>query len=106
MVASLDETEQLPNLENMTKTVNNLVEIPIGGKKKRKRLSKSKGTRSTKKGTRSTKKKGTKKNGTKKNGTKRGPSKWIMHVKAFCRKTGKNFPNALKDPLCRKTFKH
>ena len=69
-------------------------------KKKRKRSSKSKGTRSTKK--RGTKRKGTKKKGTR----KKGPSKWIMHVKAFCRKTGKNFPQALKDPLCRKTFKN
>lgn len=37
---------------------------------------------------------------------KRPPSKWIMHVKAFCKKTGKKFPQALKDPMCRKTFKH
>ena len=25
-----------------------------------------------------------------------------MHVKAFCKKTGKTFPKALKDPLCKK----
>ena len=96
MVASLDETEQMTNLEN----INKLVETSVGGKKKRKRSSKSKVTRSTKK--RGTKRKGTKKKGTR----KKGPSKWIMHVKAFCRKTGKNFPQALKDPLCRKTFKN
>ena len=100
MVASLDETEQMTNLENMTENINKLAETSVGGKKKRKRSSKSKGTRSTKK-------RGTKKRGTKKKGTrKKGPSKWIMHVKAFCRKTGKNFPQALKDPLCRKTFKN
>ena len=96
MVASLNETEQMTNLENMTELVKN----SVGGKKKRTRSSKSKGTRSTKK--RVTKRKGTKRKGTR----KKGPSKWIMHVKAFCRKTGKNFPQALKDPLCRKTFKN
>ena len=36
---------------------------------------------------------------------KKGASPWIAHVKAFCKKTGKNFPQALKDPMCRKTFK-
>ncbi len=95
MVASLNETEQMTDLENITENINTLGVPSTGGKKKRKRSSKSKGTRSTKK--RGTKKKGTR---------KKGPSKWIMHVKAFCRKTGKNFPQALKDPLCRKTFKN
>ena len=28
---------------------------------------------------------------------KRGASPWIAHVKAFCKKTGKTFPEALKD---------
>tara|TARA_Y100001980_G_C14355064_1_gene164844 strand:- start:64 stop:378 length:315 start_codon:yes stop_codon:yes gene_type:complete len=104
MVASLNETEQMTNLENMTENMTEnmpeLVKNSVGGKKKRKRSSKSKVTRSTKK--RGTKRKGTKRKGTR----KKGPSKWIMHVKAFCRKTGKNFPQALKDPLCRKTFKN
>ena len=77
----------------------------LGGKKRRKGPPKKRGTRSTKK--RVVKGKGTKKKGTRKTGTrKKGPSKWIMHVKAFCKKTGKNFPQALKDPLCKKTFKH
>ena len=71
-----------------------------GGKKRRKGSSKKRGTRSTKK--RVVKRKTTRKKSTK----KKGPSKWIMHVKAFCRKTGKKFPEALKDPMCRKTFKH
>ena len=71
-----------------------------GGKKRRKGSSKKRGTRSTKK--RVVKRKTTRKKSTK----KKGPSKWIMHVKAFCKKTGKNFPEALKDPMCRKTFKH
>jgi len=67
----------------------------VGGKKRR---------RGSRKSTRKApKRKGSKRKGTKK---KRGPSKWIMHVKAFCKKTGKNFPEALKDPMCRKTFKH
>ena len=72
-----------------------------GGKKRRKASSKKRGTRSTKK-KRVVKRKTTRKKSTK----KKGPSKWIMHVKAFCKKTGKNFPEALKDPMCRKTFKH
>ena len=36
---------------------------------------------------------------------KKGPSKWISHVKAFCKRTGKTFPEALKDPMCRKSFR-
>ena len=84
---------------DVVEDMGNLTDLQ-GGKKRRKSSSKSKRTRSTKR-------KGTKKKGTKRKGTrKKGPSKWIMHVKAFCKKTGKNFPQALKDPLCRKTFKH
>ena len=71
-----------------------------GGKKRRKSSSKKRGTRSTKK--RVVKRKTTRKKSTK----KKGPSKWIMHVKAFCKKTGKTFPEALKDPMCKRTFKH
>jgi len=68
----------------------------VGGKKRR---------RGSRKSTRKApKRKGSKRKGTRKG--KRPPSKWIMHVKAFCKKTGKNFPQALKDPMCRKTFKH
>ena len=68
----------------------------LGGKRRKGR----KGSRRTKKGNKMKKgKKGTRKG-------KKGPSKWIMHVKAFCKKTGKKFPEALKDPMCRKTFKH
>lgn len=67
----------------------------LGGK--RRKGSKS---RKSKKGGKKMKKsvKGTRKG-------KRPPSKWIMHVKAFCKKTGKTFPQALKDPMCKKTFK-
>ncbi len=72
-----------------------------GGKKRRKGSSKKRGTRSTKK--RVVKRKTTRKKSTKK---KKSPSKWIMHVKAFCKKTGKTFPEALKDPMCKRTFKH
>tara|TARA_B110000483_G_scaffold202239_1_gene243759 strand:- start:143 stop:466 length:324 start_codon:yes stop_codon:yes gene_type:complete len=75
----------------------------VGGKRRKGR----KGSRRTKKGDKMKKgrkgHKGTRK-GTRKG--KRPPSKWIIHVKAFCKKTGKNFPQALKDPMCRKTFKH
>ena len=47
-----------------------------------------------------------KKRTTKKRRNKKGPSKWIMHVKAYCKKTGKTFPEALKDPMCKKSFKN
>ena len=70
----------------------------VGGKRKKKT---KKGSKMKK--TRKRSRKGTRK-GTRKG--KRPPSKWIMHVQAFCKKTGKNFPQALKDPMCRKTFKH
>ena len=71
----------------------------VGGKRRKGR----KGSRRTKKGDKM--KKGRKGHKRTRKG-KRPPSKWIMHVKAFCKKTGKNFPQALKDPMCRKTFKH
>jgi len=70
----------------------------LGGKR---RKGSRKGSRKSKKGGNKMKKsdKGTRKG-------KRPPSKWIMHVKAFCKKTGKKFPDALKDPMCKKTFKN
>ena len=74
-----------------------------GGKKHRKSSRKTKARKVHHKKTK-TKKTKTKK--TKKHGHKKAPSKWIMHVKAYCKKTGKTFPEALKDPMCRKTFKH
>lgn len=76
-----------------------------GGKKRRKSSRRTRGRKGFHK--RSMKKrKGTKRKGTKRKGHKKGPSKWIMHVKAYCRKTGKTFPEALKDPMCRKSFRH
>tara|TARA_B110001450_G_scaffold939_2_gene1069 strand:- start:4743 stop:5045 length:303 start_codon:yes stop_codon:yes gene_type:complete len=69
----------------------------LGGKRRKGR----KGSRGTKKG-----KKGSKVMRKRTRKGKRPPSKWILHVKAFCKKTGKNFPQALKDPMCKKTFKH
>ena len=76
----------------------------VGGKRHRKR---SKSTRTRKNHHKKRKGKGKGKGkGTKKQGNKKGPSKWIMHVKAFCRKTGKTFPEALKDPMCKNSFKH
>lgn len=79
-------------------------EQTVGGNKKVK--SKKRGPKKvgSKKG--GTKKRGSKKVGTKKRRNKKGPSKWIMHVKAFCKKTGKTFPEALKDPMCKKSFKN
>jgi hypothetical protein len=75
-----------------------------GGKKHRKSSKRTRGRKVHHK--RSMKKRSTKKHGHKKHGHKKAPSKWIMHVKAYCKKTGKTFPEALKDPMCRKTFKH
>ena len=92
----------------------------VGGKKRRKgsirrngvhKKTKRKGTKrkgTKRKGTKrkGTTRKGTTIKGTKRKGHKKGPSKWIMHVKAYCRKTGKTFPEALKDPMCGKSFIH
>ena len=59
------------------------------------------------KGSRRTKKSGKKmkkgKKGTRKG--KRPPSKWIMHVKAFCKKTGMKYPEALKSKQCKIEYK-
>jgi hypothetical protein len=85
-------------VEPYDSNVNN--EETVGGKRRRKPSSRR--TR----GRKVHHKKSMKKRGTKKRGHKKGPSKWIMHVKAFCKKTGKTFPEALKDPMCKKSFKH
>ena len=74
-------------------------EETVGGKRRRKTSRRTRGRKVHHK-------KSMKKRSTKKRGHKKGPSKWIMHVKAYCKKTGKTFPEALKDPNCRKTFKH
>ena len=69
----------------------------VGGKRR-------KGSRKSKKGGKKMKKgrKGTRK-GTRKG--KRPPSKWIMHVKAFCKKTGMKYPDALKSSACKAGYK-
>jgi hypothetical protein len=70
----------------------------VGGKRR-------KGSRRTKKGGKKMKKgikKGTRK-GTRKG--KRPPSKWILHVKAFCKKTGMKYPDALKSKQCKAEYK-
>jgi hypothetical protein len=67
-----------------------------------------KGSRKSKKGGKKMKKsgkgtiKGTRK-GTRKG--KRPPSNWIMHVKAFCKKTGMKYPDALKSKECKAGYK-
>lgn len=78
-------------------------EQTVGGNKKVK--SKKRGPKKVRSKKVRSKKGGTKKQ-TKKRRNKKGPSKWIMHVKAFCKKTGKTFPEALKDPMCKKSFKN
>tara|TARA_Y100000389_G_scaffold204916_1_gene260772 strand:+ start:4881 stop:5168 length:288 start_codon:yes stop_codon:yes gene_type:complete len=69
-----------------------------GGKRRKKRSSKKRPKRSSK-GVRKVMRKKT-------NKRSKGASKWIMHVKAYCKKTGKTFPEALKDPVCKRSFKH
>ena len=68
----------------------------VGGKRRR-------GRRTAKKSRKGKGKKG--KSARKSRKGKRGASPWIAHVKAFCKKTGKTFPEALKDPACKKSFK-
>ena len=75
---------------------NNNNDTSLGGGKKRR-----KSRRKTKHGGKKNK---TRSKKTKKS-RKKGPSKWISHVKAFCKRTGKTFPEALKDPMCRKSFR-
>jgi hypothetical protein len=74
---------------------------PLGGKKRRSR----KGSRRTAKKSKKSKKVKRSKTAKKGKKGKKGASAWITHVKAFCKKTGKTFPEALKDPACRKSFK-
>lgn len=79
------------------------VETTVGGRRGRRRGSKRRGSkRVTRKGRKGSRK-APKRKGTKK---KRGQSPWIKHVLAFCKKTGKSFPEALADPMCKKTYKH
>jgi len=76
----------------------------VGGKRRGRKGSKKRGSKKRTSMKKGSKKRGTKERGTKKRGSK-GSSPWIMHVKAFCKKTGKTFPEALKDPMCGKTYK-
>jgi hypothetical protein len=69
----------------------------LGGKRRKGR----KGSRRTKKGDKM--KKGRKGKRTRKG--KRPPSKWILHVKAFCKKTGMKYPDALKSKECKAGYK-
>jgi len=81
------------------------VEGPLqdGGKRGRKgrKGSRKKSQKKSRKG-----KKGSgKKRSAKKGSKKRGPSKWIAHVKAYCKQHNMTFPEALKDPNCGKAFR-
>tara|TARA_B100000963_G_scaffold358970_1_gene384983 strand:- start:3424 stop:3822 length:399 start_codon:yes stop_codon:yes gene_type:complete len=98
------------NVEQIQNGVGKMLEDAKGvftGGKRRKGTRGRKGTRSRKgkRGTKGTRGKKDTRGNKKKAFRKKGPSRWIAHVKAFCRRTGKNFPQALKDPLCKKTFK-
>jgi hypothetical protein len=86
-------TVEESNAQNLNDTL-----TPVGGKKKRRKSNR----KPTKKGNK--KRRPTKKNRTKK--SKKGASPWILHVKAYCKKHGVTFPEALKSPGCKQTFKH
>lgn len=74
-----------------------------GGKRRRKGR---KGSRKmSQKKSRKGKKGSGKKRSAKKGSKKRGPSKWIAHVKAYCKQHNMTFPEALKDPNCGKAFR-
>ena len=95
---SSDTKDEVGDMQEMLEKVQQSAQDITGGRKRRKGKSSKK---------RGTKRRGSKRRGSKRRGTrKRGPSKWIAHVKAFCRKTGVSFPSALKNPACRKSFKH
>ena len=73
-----------------------------GGGRKKYKSKKYKGKKFTSKKTKGKKSK-TKKTKTKKNKGKAGA--WILHVKSFAKARGLNFPEALKHPDCKKTYK-
>ena len=73
----------------------------VGGRKKYKGK-KYKGKKFTSKKSKGKKSKA-KKTKTKKNKGKAGA--WILHVKSFAKSRGLNFPEALKHPDCKKTYK-
>lgn len=94
-----DHLEGVADAEHYNNNNNNN-DTSLGGGKKRRKSRRKTRRRGTKNKTRSKKSKKSKKS------HKKGPSKWISHVKAFCKRTGKTFPEALKDPMCRKSFRH
>ena len=73
--------------------------MPIGGKKHKKGAKKS-----AKKGAKKTAKKGGKK-GKKTKKVKGKKSTWITHVLSFAKARKLKFPDALKHPDCKKTYK-
>ena len=76
----------------------------VTGGKRRRKGRKGSGKKSQKK-SRKGKKGSGKKRSAKKGSKKRGPSKWIAHVKAYCKQHNMTFPEALKDPNCGKAFR-
>ena len=82
------------------------VEGQDGGKRHRKGRKGRKGSgKKSQKKSRKGKKGSGKKRSAKKGSKKRGPSKWIAHVKAYCKQHNMTFPEALKDPNCGKAFR-
>jgi hypothetical protein len=77
-------------------------DVHTGGRKKQNRHHVSKKGGKHKKGkSHTTKRKHRKSKG--KSHKKTG--NWIAHVKAYCRKTGKNFREALSDPKCKAEYR-
>ena len=73
---------------------------PAVGGKRRKRKSQKKSRKSK----RVSKKSKSKSRKTKK--SSKGLSGWIAHVKSFAKSHGIKYPQALKDPRCRKEYKN
>jgi len=78
------------------------VEETVGGKKHRRPSKRPRSLRRQK----DTKKHGKKKHRKTNKHKKRAPSKWILHVKKYCKQTGKNYSQALIDPVCKKLFRN
>jgi len=83
MVEEMSNVEAANELD-LTNTLH-----PVGGKKRRNKSNR----RPTKKGNK--KRRPTKKTRTKK--SKKGDSPWIAHVKAYCKKHGVKYPQALRE---------
>ena len=78
-------------------------EAPVGGQTGGKRRNRRSRKQNKQNGGKSKKSKKSKSKKTRKLG--KALSNWINHVKAFAKSKGITYPEALKNPLCKKSFK-